>query len=90
MLRWQVTTQEIILFFLACYGMAATIKSAVYMTILDRKPFSCILCSSFWASFVLICAKHYVSEPVYSQLIILPLATAGAVYSINKFVTGEY
>ena len=72
-----VTILETSVFFLACYGSAALISASVSGTVLDRKPFTCVLCTSFWVASILAVMKFYVPNDIFYWLVMIPPAVAG-------------
>jgi hypothetical protein len=81
---------EMLYFFLACFGFASLMKVMVRDTVLDKKPFSCPLCMSFWAGVIFFLSRRYfLSSEIYREVIII-FAASGAAYCLNRFVTGEY
>lgn len=76
-----------LVFFLGITGIATAIKMVAKKLGINRKPFSCILCLSFWVALIV---GPIVNQYGIMEWLMYAFASAGFSWALNKYITGEY
>ena len=81
-------TPDTLTFFLACFGASSLIKVlSTEISLLNRKPFNCPLCSGFWVSLILFVLWR--ALPDQSSYLIYAFAGSGIAWVLYRLTSGD-
>ncbi len=86
---WQrMLLTHVLIYWMACFGFYAVVRTAIRDTWFNRKPFNCCVCISYWVGIPF--ALHFHTAGGWIDASAVAFSASAFSWILNKYITEDW